>query len=114
MKSRLLSRVERLEARMPANTPGKFRAGCLTPLPEDYTGERHIAVTREPTGSPGEEWFEFEERPGPAPPGSEEGGFTVCWPRDALGHASEDHGPFDRTVDSPTRPDILAFTTKQR
>ena len=69
---------------MPARGSG-FRSGYLTVLPEDYTGERHVVIVkREPeAGSPpGHEWCEFEERPGPAPPGTEEGGFVVCWERE--------------------------------
>jgi hypothetical protein len=71
--------MERLEARMPANKPGMFRSGYLTRLPEDHTGERHVVVVKpEPVErSPGHAWCEFEERPGPAPPGSDDGGFTV-------------------------------------
>jgi hypothetical protein len=84
MKSSLKSRIERLEARVPAKPPGTFRSGFVTCLPEDYVGERHmVVVTREPVeGSPGHELCEFEERPGPAPPGTEEGGFVVCWERE--------------------------------
>jgi hypothetical protein len=71
--------MERLEARMPANKPGMFRSGYLTRLPKDHTGEGHfVVVKREPDErSPGHEWCEFEERPGPAPPRSDDGGFTV-------------------------------------
>ena len=60
-----------------------FCTGYLTPLPEDYTGERHIVmVKREPVeGSPGHEWCEFEERPGPEPPGSDRRDFIVCCTR---------------------------------
>ena len=61
-----------------AREPGKFRYGYLTPLPEDFTGERHmVPVHREPSGSPHEEWCQFEERPGPAPPGSDDGELTI-------------------------------------
>jgi hypothetical protein len=70
MTSRLISRVERLEARAKAKAPSALCSGFLTPLPQDYTGERHVVtVTREPTGSPGCFWCQYEERPGPAPPG---------------------------------------------
>ena len=78
MKASLISRVERLEARIKASEPGKLCYGWLTHLPEDFIGERHIVtVKREPTGSPRVEWCHFEERPGPAPPGSDEGNFTI-------------------------------------
>ena len=61
-----------------ARESGMLRCGYLTRLPEDFTGERHIVtVQREPSGSPHEEWFQFEERPGPAPPGSDYGGLTI-------------------------------------
>jgi hypothetical protein len=78
MKSSLISRVERLEALMKAKEPGKLCYGWLTHLPEDFTGERHVVtVKREPTGSTHVLWCEFEERPGPAPLGSDEGSFTI-------------------------------------
>jgi hypothetical protein len=73
MTSRLMSRVERLEARAKAKAPSALCSGFLTPLPQDYTGERHVAeVKREPirslkpqpTGSPHFFWCQFEERPG--------------------------------------------------
>src|ERR1017187_10040713 len=67
MKSSLISRLERLEARTEAREPFTFLYGWLTHLPEDSIGERHtIIVKREPTGSPHVEWCDFEERPGPA------------------------------------------------
>jgi hypothetical protein len=60
------------------NEPLKLRYGWLTHLPEDFVGERHtVIVQREPTGSPQAEWCHFEERPGPAPPGSDYGGLTI-------------------------------------
>jgi hypothetical protein len=78
MKSSLISRVERLEALMKAKEPGNLCYGWLTHLPEDFTGERHVVtVKREPTGSPHVLWCEFEERPGPAPRGSDDGSFTI-------------------------------------
>ena len=77
MKSSIRVRVERLEARTKALTIPPFRSGYLTVLPEEYTGERHVIIVRsEPNGLHGE-WCEFEERPGPAPPGSNDGGFRV-------------------------------------
>ena len=79
MKSSLRFRVERLEARMPAKKLGMLRTGYLTHLPEDFTGERHVVIVKqEPVeGSPGHQWCEFEERPGPAPTGSDDGGLTI-------------------------------------
>ena len=71
MKSSLKSRVERLEAVLLAKEPDTVCYGWLTHLPEDFTGERHVVtVKRKPTSSPHALWCEFEERPGPAPPGS--------------------------------------------
>jgi hypothetical protein len=78
MKPSFRSRMVRLEARTEASQPLKFRTGYLTQLPEDFTGERHIfVVKREPTESPYQEWCDFEERSGPAPPGSDDGGLTI-------------------------------------
>jgi hypothetical protein len=74
MRSVLSSRVCRLEQRglrTAADTPFKLRLGHLKNLPPDYTGERHIVIAnRLPSTSEGREWCEFEERPGPAPPGA--------------------------------------------
>ena len=55
----------------------KIRCGYLTRLPEDFTGERHIVTVQREPGSPHEEEYEFEERPGPAPPGSDYRGLTI-------------------------------------
>jgi hypothetical protein len=50
MTSSLISRVERLEGRAKAKEPRTFCYGWVTPLPKDYTGERHVVtVQREPT-----------------------------------------------------------------
>jgi hypothetical protein len=55
-----------------------LRYGWLTQLPEHSVGERHtVIVQREPIGSPHVEWCHFEERPGPAPPGSDDDGLTI-------------------------------------
>ena len=79
MKSSLISRLERLEARPEARSPLRLCYGWVTYLPEDYTGERHtIIVKREPTSSPYVEWCHFEERPGPAPLGSDDDDFNIC------------------------------------
>lgn len=73
MKSRLISRVERLESRMQSVELRPIDYGWVTHLPEDFTGERHVAkVRREPTRSPRFFWCQFEEREGPLPPGSDE------------------------------------------
>ena len=77
-KRNLLYRLERLEARTQAREPTMLRYGWVTRLPDDFTGERHtVIVTRQATAS-NMEWCQFEERPGPAPPGSEDG---VCLTR---------------------------------
>jgi hypothetical protein len=75
MTRRLLHRLEVLEARMaPIVAPRFFRYGWLRRLPKEYIGEKHVVVVkRVPTGSPNFEWFESEERPGPAPPGDDDG-----------------------------------------
>jgi hypothetical protein len=78
MKSRLLRRLESLEARTAPLARTIFRYGCRKPLPAEYMGERHtVIVKREPTGSPNVEWCHFEERPGPAPLHSDDNVFTV-------------------------------------
>jgi hypothetical protein len=68
MKRTLLARVERLEALPDAAEPVFFRYGWLHALPDNFTGERHVAiVSREPTRTPNVEWCVFEERPGCGP-----------------------------------------------
>jgi hypothetical protein len=60
MQARVLSRLRRLRTR--------------TGFPEDYVGERHVVIVeREPLPSSHTGQCEFEERPGPAPPGSDDG-----------------------------------------
>ena len=79
MRAEIRSRLERLEAVVAPKKPQLFRSGYPKTLPSDYIGERHVVIVkREPTGAPGTfEWCEFEERPGLAPPGSEDPCFTV-------------------------------------
>jgi hypothetical protein len=70
MRVTLISRLERLEATT-ADRTVVYRYGCLKALPNDFVGARHVVIVkRESTGSPYSEWCHFEERPGPAPPGS--------------------------------------------
>ena len=77
-KRNLLFRLEQLEARTQAREPSIFRYGWVTRLPEDFTGERHtVIVMRQATGSSNTEWCHFEERPGPALPGSEDDSLTI-------------------------------------
>ncbi len=75
MNRALLRRLEVLEGRMASIVaPRFFRYGWLRRLPKEYIGEKHVVVVkRVPTGSPNFEWFESEERPGPAPPGDDDG-----------------------------------------
>ena len=78
MRAALRSRLERLEVKVEPKKPHFFRSGYLKTLPVDYVGERHVVIVkREPSGNG--EWCEFEERPGPAPPGEEEENCTtIC------------------------------------
>jgi hypothetical protein len=78
MRSKLLARLERLEARVEPAAPLMFRYGWLRPLPADFTGERHVVIVkREPTKSPNIEWCEFQQRPGAAPTEGSDDSFTV-------------------------------------
>jgi hypothetical protein len=78
MRSKLLARLERLEARAEPAAPLTFRYGWLTPLPADVTAERHgVMLKIQPTTSPKIEWCEFEERPGPAATEGSDGSLTV-------------------------------------
>jgi hypothetical protein len=78
MRSKLLARLKRLEERAEPAAPLIFRYGWLTPLPADFTGERHVVMLKsQPTKSPNIEWCEFEERPGPATTDVNDGSLTV-------------------------------------
>ena len=69
MKNPLLKRLEMLEALVAPVASIPYRIGVLKTLPADFVGERHIVIVNEkPSGS-----CEFEERPGPAPPGEDDG-----------------------------------------
>jgi hypothetical protein len=68
MRRSILTRLERLEAILAPKQVRTLCYGWLATLPADYSGERHIVIVKqEPTGSPHFEWYEWEERPGPAP-----------------------------------------------
>jgi hypothetical protein len=70
MRVTLISRLKRLEATT-ADRTVIYRYSCLKALPNDFAGERHVVIVkRESTGSLYCEWCHFEERPGPALPGS--------------------------------------------
>ena len=73
MKNSLLARLKKLEASIAPVPSIEYRIGLLKLLPEDFVGERHIAIVKR--GPPGENtpWCEFEERPGPPPPGQDDG-----------------------------------------
>ena len=65
------SRLAVLEQRNRLSTaPQRLRVqyGYLKTLPDDYTGPRHTVRLRQlPPGPGGEDWYEWEERPGPEP-----------------------------------------------
>jgi len=70
MRARLLARLKRLESSPGLRPPYSLQIGVLKRrLPADYVGERHMALI-ESSSRTG--LCEFEERPGPAPPGSED------------------------------------------
>ena len=79
MRGRLISRLERLEATTAGRTV-VYRYGCLKALPNDFIGARHVVIVkREPAAAPGNEWCEFEERPGPAPVDAQEEDCTTIY-----------------------------------
>ena len=85
MKARLLARLQKLETQSGASRRFVLRYGRLKPLPDDYDGERHVMIVkRESAGSPEIEWCEFEERPGLAPPGSEDPRFNIYLSEDDM------------------------------
>jgi hypothetical protein len=70
----MVSRLSRLERVTQESTgPRRFRIqyGYLKTLPADYAGPRHVVTVRQlppgPGAYTGEDWLEWEERPGPAP-----------------------------------------------
>jgi hypothetical protein len=82
MRAALRSRLERLEDRVEPMKPQLIRSGVLKTMPKDYVGERHVVIVkREPGGAPGNEWCEFEERPGPAPEDVQEDDCTTIYIR---------------------------------
>jgi hypothetical protein len=58
--------------------------GLLRRLSDDFLGERHVVVKREPTSIPNWETCEFEERPGPEPPDSRNGAERVYLSEDDM------------------------------
>ena len=63
-----LARLERLNRLSTAPQRLRIQYGYLKKLPDDYTGPRHVVTVRRlPPLERGEDWFEWEERPGPEP-----------------------------------------------
>jgi hypothetical protein len=59
--------------------------GVLKRLPEDYVGARHVVVIeRAPSSFFHTGLCEFEERPGPPPPGSDDGVPRVYFSEDEM------------------------------
>jgi hypothetical protein len=70
MKTKLLSRLGRLENQYLEARQSVMQVGSLKKLPDDFVGERNVVVVkRQQTSTPGYESCKFEERPGPHPPG---------------------------------------------
>jgi len=62
-----------------------IQIGVLRRLPDDFVGERHIVVVkRYPTSTPNWQPCEFEERPGPAPSGVQDGASRIYVEEDDL------------------------------
>jgi hypothetical protein len=47
--------------------PIQVRFGNLRRLPADFQGERHVEIGQRLPDQNGQQWYEFEEVPGPAP-----------------------------------------------
>jgi len=77
--------VRRLEARSQQAREAVVQFGLLKRSPDDYVGERHVVVVkREPTSTPNWETCEFEERPGPEPPGRHEDACRIYMTEDDM------------------------------
>jgi hypothetical protein len=70
MKSKLLSRLKALEARVNVSAPRVFLYRWVKPLSAAFVGERHVAILNRKPVNANLEWYVFEERPGPALAGS--------------------------------------------
>jgi hypothetical protein len=71
MNTRLRYRLERLEAQARQARRSVIRIGIFKELPYNFVGERHIAeIAPGAPGRPAGATYSFEERPGPAPPGT--------------------------------------------
>jgi len=63
-----LARLERENRRQTAPQRLRIEYGYLATLPDDCSGPRHVVTLQQlPPETPGEDWFEWEERPGPEP-----------------------------------------------
>jgi hypothetical protein len=63
-----LARLERENRLRRAPRCLRLEYGNLKTLPDGYTGPRHTVTVRQlPADSEGHDWFDWEERPGPAP-----------------------------------------------
>ena len=68
-----LARLERLNRLSTAPQRFRIQYGYLKTLPDDYTGPRHTVTVKQippeelPPTERTENWFEWEERPGPEP-----------------------------------------------
>jgi hypothetical protein len=72
LTAKLISRLERLEARVARARESNIVVCVLSAtLPDDYVGERHVEVVKGPSGL-----FRYEERPGPEPRGTKKLDFT--------------------------------------
>ena len=86
MRSKLLSRLGRLEAQAQDAREEMIQIGALKRLPADFLGDRHVVVTkRYPSSTPNWETCEFEERPGPAPSGVQNGASRIYLEEGDLG-----------------------------
>jgi hypothetical protein len=63
-----LARLERLNRLSTGPQRLRIQYGYLKTLPDDYIGTRHVVTVRQlPPVKRGEDWFQWEERPGPEP-----------------------------------------------
>jgi hypothetical protein len=66
-----LARLEQLNRLRTAPQRIRVQYGYLKTLPEDYIGPRHVVTVGQlppgPGAYSGEDWFDWEERPGPEP-----------------------------------------------
>jgi hypothetical protein len=66
-----LARLERLNRLSSAPQRLRIQYGYLKTLPDHYIGPRHTVTVKQLPPGPGayssEDWFEWEERPGPEP-----------------------------------------------